>query len=190
MLLWVDPVFKLINLTKWLNNQNHAQAMKIRQKIEKLNLTSYDRIFILDHEETCLIQFWDVFHEIWLKMFFYNLWWKSLSHGVQWKKKFEVWWKNALCFEKLHEKFEFSYLEKFSHFTNFDEMKNLENSNKILASLENLKQTLTLGLSFCYPKLKYANEDHGVENEGLYRKDRQRVTQESPNKWFIILRKH
>ena len=73
--------------------------MKIWPKTEKMNLTSYDKIFILDHEETSLIWFRDVFHEIWLKMSFYNPWWKSLSHGVRWKKKFEVWWKNYLCFE-------------------------------------------------------------------------------------------
>ena len=63
-------MFKLINLTKLLNNQNHAWAMKIQPKTEKLNMTSYDRIFILDHEETCLIQFQDVFHEIQVKIFF------------------------------------------------------------------------------------------------------------------------
>ena len=89
---------KITNLTKWLNNQNHARAMKIRPKTEKLNLTSYDRIFILDHEETILIRFRDVFHEIWLKISFCNPWWKSFSHGVWWKKKFEVWWKNAFVF--------------------------------------------------------------------------------------------
>ena len=99
MWFWVEQVLKLTNLTKWLNSQNHAQAMKIRPKTEKLNLTSYDRIFILDHEETSLIPFRDVFHEIWLKISFYNPWWKIVSHGVQWKKKFEVWWNNSLCFE-------------------------------------------------------------------------------------------
>jgi hypothetical protein len=56
-----------------MNNQNHARAMKIQPKTEKLNITSYDRIFILDYEETCLIQFQDVFHEIRLKISFYNL---------------------------------------------------------------------------------------------------------------------
>ena len=77
-------MFKLSNFVKHgLNNQNHAWAMKIRWKNEKINLTSYERIFILDHEETTLIQFWDVFHEIWLKISFYNPWWKMLSHGVQ-----------------------------------------------------------------------------------------------------------
>ena len=94
---------KCLNSQTWqngLNSQNHAQAMKIRPKTKKLNMTSYDRIFILDHEETSLIRFWDVFHEIRLKISFYNPWWKSLSHGVQWKKKFEVWWKNASCFRK------------------------------------------------------------------------------------------
>ena len=57
-------------------------------------------------------------------------------------------------FLKWCEKFKFSYLEKFSHFTNFDEMKNLDKSNKILSTLQNLKQTLTLSLSSCSPNLK------------------------------------
>ena len=35
-----------------LNSQTHARAMKIRPKTEKINLTSYERILILDHEET------------------------------------------------------------------------------------------------------------------------------------------
>ena len=76
-----------------LNNQNHARVMKIWPKTEKMNLTSYERIFILDHEERSLIQFQDVFHEIRLKISFYNPRWKNLSHGVRWKKKLEVWWK-------------------------------------------------------------------------------------------------
>ena len=66
-------------------------------------------------------------------------------------------------------------------------MKNLENSNKILSTLENLKQTLTLGLSSFSPNLKCAKEAHGIENELLYRRYRRRVTQESSNKWFLPL---
>ena len=64
-------------------------------------------------------------------------------------KKFVLWgsmkekvWssmKECFVFWKLREKFKFLYLEKFSNFINFDETKNLENSNKILSSLENLK---------------------------------------------------
>ena len=94
-----------------LNSQNHARAMKIRPKTKKLNLTSYERILILDNEKTSLIGFWDVFHEIRLKMSFYNLWRKSLSHGV--RKK--VWSLVNKCFVfwKLCEKFKSSYLEKF-----------------------------------------------------------------------------
>ena len=40
-----------------LNTRNHAQAMKIRPKTKKLNMTSYDKIFMQNHEETCFIQF-------------------------------------------------------------------------------------------------------------------------------------
>ena len=35
-----------------LNNQTHAQVMKIQPKTEEINLKSYERIFILYHEET------------------------------------------------------------------------------------------------------------------------------------------
>ena len=72
-------------------------------------------------------------------------------------KKWFVFWK--WC-----EKFKFSYFEKFSHYTKFDDMKNSWNSTKILSTLKNLKQTLTLNLSSCSPKLKSTNEAYGVEN--------------------------
>ena len=97
-----SELIKCLNSQIWqngLNSQNHAQVMKIRPKTKKINLTSCESMFILDHEETSLIQFRYVFHEIWMKIIFYNLWWKRFSHGVWWKKKFEIWWKNSLCFE-------------------------------------------------------------------------------------------
>ena len=53
-----------------MNIQNHAGAMKIQPETEKMNLTAYERIFILDHEETSLVKFKDVFHEIWSKIIF------------------------------------------------------------------------------------------------------------------------
>ena len=56
---------------------------KFHQKTKKLNMDSYDKIFMWDHEETCFIQFWYVFHEIWVKMCFCNVWWKSLSRGIR-----------------------------------------------------------------------------------------------------------
>jgi hypothetical protein len=34
-----------------MNNQTHPWAMKIQPKTKKINLTSYERILILDHEE-------------------------------------------------------------------------------------------------------------------------------------------
>ena len=47
--------------------------MKVQPKTEKkMNLTSYERIFIMDHEETSLIRFREVFHKIQLKISFYN----------------------------------------------------------------------------------------------------------------------
>jgi hypothetical protein len=39
-------VLKLTNLTKRLNNQNHVWAVKIRPKTEKMNMASYDDIFM------------------------------------------------------------------------------------------------------------------------------------------------
>jgi hypothetical protein len=77
-----------------------------------------------------------------------------------------------LCVLEWCEKFKFYYFVKFSHFTSFDDMKTRRNSNKILSTLKNLKQTLTLSFSSCSPKLKCANDAYGVENEGLYRKYR------------------
>ena len=82
-----------------MNNQNHARAMKIRPETKKMSIASYDLIFMQDHEDTCFIQFWDVFHEIWMKKCFCNPRWKSVSHGVWWMKKFWSWRKNTLSWE-------------------------------------------------------------------------------------------
>jgi hypothetical protein len=94
---------KCLNSQTWqngLNNQNYAWVMKIRTKIEKMNLTSYDRIFILDHEETSLIWFRDIFHDIRLKISFYNLWWKMCLTGFDERKslKFD---ERMLCVLKI-----------------------------------------------------------------------------------------
>ena len=140
---------KCSNSQTWqngLNNQNHARAMKIWPKTEKLNLTSYERIYILDHEETSLIRFRDVFHEFRLKLSFYNPRWKSLPHGVWWKKKLEVWWKKWFVFWKWSGKFKFSYLEKFSHFTNFNEMKKSKTRTKS-SQLSKISNKLSLLVS-------------------------------------------
>ena len=74
------------------------------------------------------------------------------------KEKVRSWVKECFCVLEWCEKIKFSYFDKFSHFTHFDEMKILRNSNKILSTLTNLKQTLTLSLSSCSPKLKCKNE--------------------------------
>ena len=85
---------------------------KFDQQTEKLNLTSYDRIFILDHEETNLIRFLDVFNEMWLKLSFYNPWWKSCLMGFDERKslKFD---ERIPCVWKLCDNFKYSYLENF-----------------------------------------------------------------------------
>ena len=74
--------------------------------------TSYDDILIQDHEEACFIRFWDVIHEIWVKMWFCNLWWKSVSYGNRWKEKFWSDGNNDLCFRNKWEVW-VSCLEKF-----------------------------------------------------------------------------
>ena len=113
---------------------------------------------------------------------------KLVSWGSM-KEKVRSLVKTCFCVLEWCEKFNFSYFEKFSHFTNFDEMRILGNSGKILSTFENLKKTLTLSLLSFSKMIKCANEAYGVENEGLYRKGRQRVSQESSNNWFNILRK-
>ncbi|CAF4321246.1 unnamed protein product, partial [Adineta steineri] len=50
--------------------KNHARAMQIQPKTEKINLTSYEIILLLDHNETHPIQFGDVFHEFRSKISF------------------------------------------------------------------------------------------------------------------------
>ena len=105
-------------------------------------------------------------------------------------EKIRSWVKECFCFLERCETITFSYFDKFSHFTYFDELKILRNSITILSNLINLTQTLTLSLSPCSPKPNCANEAQGVKNEGLYSIYRRSKTQGSPNKWFIILRKH
>ena len=114
LLMWivVEQVLKLTNLTNRMNIQDHVRAMKIRPKIEKLNMASYDDIFIQDHEETCFIWFWDIFHLIREKISFFKSWWKVCLMEFDERKSFEVDGKNDLV-EKTSEKFEFSFLEKF-----------------------------------------------------------------------------
>ena len=58
---------------------------------------SYHRIFIQDHEETCLIQFWDVFHEIWVKISFLIRDEKVCLMEFDERKSLKFDEKNALC---------------------------------------------------------------------------------------------
>jgi hypothetical protein len=60
-------------------------------------MASYDEIFIQDHDETYLIQFWDVFHEIWVKMSFAICGEKVCLMEFNERKSFEVDGNNALC---------------------------------------------------------------------------------------------
>ena len=141
-----------------MNNQTHAHVMKIRPKTEKINLTSFERILILENEETSPIRFGCVFHKIWLKIVFFH------NHDENWvswgsmNEKVRSWVEECFCVLERCEKINFSYFGKFSHFTCLDEMKNLRNSISILSTLTNLTQTLTLCLSSCSPKPKCGNE--------------------------------
>ena len=94
ILMWfcIEELLKLTNLSKRSKQPNSCTCDENSTKNwKKINLTSYESILILYHEETSPIRFWYVFHEIRLKISFYNLWWKGLSYGVR--------WKNVLCFE-------------------------------------------------------------------------------------------
>ena len=99
MWFWIEEVLKLTNLSKWVEQPNSCMGDENSTKNwKKINLTSYEMILILDHEETSPVRFWDVFHEIRSNISFHNPWWKSWSHEVRWKKKLEVWWKNSFVF--------------------------------------------------------------------------------------------
>ena len=51
LLMWigVEQVLKLTNLTNKLHNQNHVRVVKIRPETEKMNMVSYEEIFMDDH---------------------------------------------------------------------------------------------------------------------------------------------
>ena len=82
---------------------------------------------------------------------------KLVSWGSM-KEKVRSWVKECFWVLEWCEKIKFSYFDKFSHFTLFDEMKILRNSITVLSTLTNLTQTLTLSLFSCSPKPKCANE--------------------------------
>ena len=93
----------------------------------------------------------------------------TMKFFVSWgsmKEKFEVWWKKSLCFENGVRSLSFVTLESFHTSQTSMIWKILENLHKILSTLENLKQNLTLSLPSCSPKLKCANEAHGIEMSG------------------------
>ena len=134
LFMWikVEKMLKLTNLTNRLNNQNHVWVLKIRPKTKNLNMASYDEICMKDHEETCFIRFWEVFYEIHMKMWFCNPGWKSWSHGVWWKKSFQVLWKNALSWEnkwKWMRCLSFHTYKSFLTRKTWMEWKNLKNSS-------------------------------------------------------------
>ena len=137
-----------------MNNQSHAWVMKIRPKTEKINLTSYERILILDHEETSHIRFWDVFHEIRSKISFHNPRWKVSLMTFDERKKLEVGWKNAFVSWNGVRRLSFLTLTSFHTSHTSMNWKFLETRSQS----SQLSQTLSLSLSSCSPKPKCANE--------------------------------
>ena len=74
---------------------------------------------------------------------------KLVSRGSM-KEKLEVWWKNAFVSWNGVRNLSFLTLESF----HTSQVSMRWNSNKIFSTLKNLKQTFTLSLSSCSPKLK------------------------------------
>ena len=99
----VKKVLKLTNLTNRMNNQNHVWAVKIRPKIWK---SVHGFIWWYFHSRS-----WrNMFHSILIFLswdlgenLFCSARLTSVSHGVQWKKKFGSWWKSSLSWENKWE---------------------------------------------------------------------------------------
>ena len=97
----------------------------MRPKLEKINLSSYKRISLLDHNETSAIWFGWVFHEIRSKISFSQSRWKiSLMELDEWKSlKLSVkkWFYELKCVKRPI----FHTFTSFLHFTHFDGKQNL-----------------------------------------------------------------
>ena len=132
LLMWIrfEQVLKLTNLTNRMNNQNHVRVVKIRPESKKMNMASYDEIFMQDHEETCFNRFQDVIHEIRVKMCFCNPRWKSVSHRVRWNRMFWSWWKSDLNWENKWEVWVFIVKIFFLTWQTWIEWKILKNQSK------------------------------------------------------------
>ena len=154
---WVGEVLKLSNLSKWAKQPKSCTGDENSTKNWKNELDFISKDFDSrswgnkSHSISRCISWYLIENE-----FSQSTMKKLVSRGSM-REKSKVWWK-MFCVLEWCEKFKFYYFGKFSHFTSFDEMKILRNLNKILSTLNNLKQTFTLSLSSCSPKIKCVNE--------------------------------
>ena len=91
------------------------------------------------------------------KWVFCNPWWKSVSHGIQWKKFFWSDEKNALCLRNKWEVLVFILRKKFLTQQTLMEWKILKAEAKSSLRLKISSKTLTLGLLSLSPKLNGEN---------------------------------
>ena len=131
--------------------QIHARTMKMRQKLENINLSSYERISLLDHNEISPIQFRWVFHEIQSKISFSQSRWKiSLMRFDGWKS-WKLDGKMLLCVRMVWEDY-VCLLEKFHTLHTLRWKEKSSNSLTILFTLTKFAQTLTLTLFLLFSK--------------------------------------
>ena len=128
----LDVIHSCLNSQTWWTwaeqPKIHARTMKIQPKLEKFNLSSYEMILLLDHNETSPIRFRWVFYEIQSKIVFSQSRWKLSLIGFDGWKKLEVGWNNIfMCYSGVRRLslITLTSLTLFTHFTHFDGKINL-----------------------------------------------------------------
>ena len=102
--------------------QIHAWTMKMRPKLEKINLSSYERISLIDNNQTSPIWFGCVFHEIWPNFFCSQSRWKvSLMRFDEWKS-WKLGERMLLCVRVVWEDYILLILQVHTLW-HFDELK-------------------------------------------------------------------
>ena len=113
MWFWVEQVLKLTNLTKWAEQSKSCTGDENSTKNRKNDLDFIWKDFNFgswiekSHSIPRCIS-WDLIENKILQSTM-----KSLSHGIQWKKKLEVWWKIALVFWNGVRRLSFLTLKSF-----------------------------------------------------------------------------
>ena len=158
MLFWVGEALKLSNLSKWDEQPKSCTCDENSTKNWKneLDFTWKDfdsRSWRNKSHSILRCISWDS-----IENKFFTIHDEKVGPTRFDERKVRSLVKKWFCVLEWCEKFKFYYFGIFSHFTSFDEMKILRNSNKILSTLKNIKQALTLSLSSCSPKLKCENE--------------------------------